>query len=176
MLLLGFLFLFLQPVMALRPGLCWSTVYRFREVISTSQESKSMGSGVIKSPRDFLGFIFLLSLSLSTLSLPFPISSLSDLSLHPSPHHHSLHWPLLLPIHGLFLDLSPCCLSPPDGIPASRVIVRHSARANNSLQPCLICLTEPEWGAAATTVSLSVLFLESKLNCGGHGALHLSPV
>lgn len=66
---------------------------------------------------------------------------------------HSLHWPQPFPTQSLFLDLSPR-LSPPDGIPASEVIIRHSAKANDFPQPCLS--TRARIGAAATIVSSQV--------------------
>lgn len=164
--------------MELRPWLCWTAVYRFREVISTSQESESMASPVIKSPCGFQGFIFLLTASTplsllvlclflsSMLSAPFLYSS-SNRSFCPPPHtttfplsrfishsfSHSLHWPQPFPTQSLFLDLSPR-LSPPDGIPASEVIIRHSAKANDFPQPCLS--TRARIGAAATIVSSQV--------------------
>lgn len=65
------LFFFNPAVMDARPGLCCTAVYWFQEVISTSQESKSMGSRVIKSPCGFLGFISLLCRCASSLFVYF---------------------------------------------------------------------------------------------------------
>ena len=163
--------------MELRPWLCWTAVYRFREVISTSQESESMGSPVFKLPCGFQGFIF--------SSLPPRLSHssfyvfFSPLSYRPlliffvrsvlfvlPPHYHlplsqfishsfshSRHWPQPAPTQSLFLNLSPR-LSPPDDIPTSEVIIRHSARAKDFPQPCLS--TRARIGAAATIVSSQV--------------------
>lgn len=94
--------------------------YRFREIISTSQESKSMGSEDTKSPFDFLSFIFLLSTSIPpNLSLYVYVSSpLSFLfsflfvrsvssSLPPPPLFHPLSYPNSF-THSLLLQLTVC--------------------------------------------------------------------
>lgn len=94
--------------MHLSPWLCWTTVHRFREVISTSQQSKSMRSRVIKSPCGFLGIIFLLLVSLtlfvclflSSLALSFP----SSFYLFIFSHHRSFSLSLSF-LHPL------CCLT-----------------------------------------------------------------
>lgn len=68
----------------LRPWLCLATIYRFREVISRSQESKSIGSRVIKSPCGFVGIF--LSSSLPPRLSHSPFVFLSYVSFHSSPH------------------------------------------------------------------------------------------
>lgn len=124
MLLLLFWVFFHRPVME-----ALAAVYRFREVISTSQESKSIGSQVIKSPRGFLGLIFLLFaptfLSFSLFVWFSPLLCLLFLchichlillkTTFPLSHFIS-HYPpssltpLPLPTHSLFLDPSPIFL------------------------------------------------------------------
>ena len=162
---------FYQPAVDLRHWLCRTAVYRFREVISTSQESKSMGSRDTKSPCDFLSFISLpsastplypplyVSVCLVSSIFPFLVFLCRICIVIPS---HTTTLPtsrfLSSPLPTRFLSLQPTVCSETSTpvfllfyvIPASQVIMRHSARTNNSLQPCLY---QSRMGAAITAVS-----------------------
>lgn len=118
----GFCF-FRQPLMDFEAPRLWgATIYRFREVIST-QESKSIGSRVIKSPCGLWG-IFLLSPHASLtfspvryLFLTFDLCQVSLFILHHTTTFplsvyvsfpHTLPWLTSAPSYSLYLDRSSC--------------------------------------------------------------------
>lgn len=166
--MLLFLIFFYQPVMDLRPWLCWTAVYRFREVISTSQESKSMWSRVIKSPCGFLGFIFPLFVftplslssydSVSLLSSIFPFHFYLFIFPHTTTFPlsqfishsftHSLHWPLLLSTFvswPLPLSFSSLCYPCFSGY--------HEAFCQNKQFTIILSIYQSQNGAATTVSS-----------------------
>jgi len=101
-------------IVTFRP-VCVSLPYRFREVISTSQESKSIGSRVIKSLCGFLSFI-----------CPSPVFYLSL-------HHHSSSqfFPLFLSLSLVFLTSAALLLVKTNNLLQPPLHCSRNGRRNN---------------------------------------------